>query len=92
MTDDHFSALLSAADAKKDGTGWMRTAEARLISLHLASNGASLSVGRIEAVKLDKGLVRARTVKGEVYVLALADVFAGAVEAPASEGRKAGFV
>jgi len=91
MTEEHLAALLTAAEAKKDSSGWSKPAEGRLVSLHVASNGASLSVGRIEALKVEKGLVTARSVKGELYVLALADVFAGAVEAPPSEGRRAGF-
>ena len=91
MTEEHLAAVLGAAEAKKDGAGWQKTGEGRLISLHVAVNGAGLSVGKIEAVRVDKGLLKARTVKGEVYVIALADVFAGAVEAPASEGRQAGF-
>jgi len=91
MTENHLCALLNAAQAKKDSDGWSKPADGRLISLHAAANGASLSVGRIEALKVEKGLVTARSVKGEVYVLALADIFAGAVEPPASEGRRAGF-
>ena len=91
MTEEHLAALLGAAEAKKDGSGWQKPAEGRLISLHVAANGTGLSVGKIEALRAEKGLLKARTVKGELYVLALADVFAGAVEAPPSEGRQAGF-
>jgi hypothetical protein len=49
-------------------------------------------VGRIEALRLENSLVKTRSVRGELYVLALEDLFAGAVEAPALGGRKPGFV
>ena len=44
------------------------------------------------ALRLDGPLLHARTQRGEVFVLCLADVFAGAVDEPAEQGRKAGFV
>lgn len=91
MTEDHLTALLTTAEAKKDDKGFLRAAEGRNLSLYVASAGASLTVTRVEAVKIDKQLVHARTVRGETFVLALQDVFAGSVEQPPSAGRKAGF-
>ncbi len=84
--------MLAAAQAKKDDQGWLVPAEGRQLTLYVASNGASLNVGRVEALQAEGKLLRARTVKGELYVLALEDVFAAAVETPSSSGRKAGFV
>ena len=92
MTQDHLSALLSVAGAKKNGEGWMQSPDGRHITLHAAFNGASLSVAKIEALRVEGGLVQARTVKGDVYVLALSDLFAGAVEGGTTTARKAGFV
>jgi hypothetical protein len=92
MTEEHLSALLGAAEAKKDGEGWMRPPEGRNITLYVSSNGASMTVGKVEALRVAGQLLRARTVRGEEFVLALEDVFAGAVDAPATAGRKAGFV
>jgi len=86
------TALLSAADSKKDDKGFLRTAEGRTLTLYVASSAASLTVNKVEAVRVDRGLVHARTTKGEVFVIALVDVYAGAVEAPPTGGRKAGFV
>jgi hypothetical protein len=91
MTDEHLAALLAAAEAKKDKEGWHRPPEGRPMTLYAAAGGALLTVTRVEAVRADKGLVQARTTKGETYVLALADLFAGAVEAQQSTARKAGF-
>jgi dTDP-glucose 4,6-dehydratase len=91
MSEEHLSALLAAAEAKRGSDGWSRAADGRLLTLYVASGGASITIGRVEAVKLDQGVVMARTSRGETYVAALADVFAGAVEAPAAAARKAGF-
>ena len=92
MTEQHFSALLATAEAKKASDGWVKPPEGRFLTLYVAFNGASLTVSRIESVKSETGLVRAKTTKGETYVLALADIFAGAVDAASTTGRKAGFV
>jgi hypothetical protein len=93
MTDDHLSALIALCEAgKKDKEGWFHLPEGRHLTLYAAFNGASLSVGKVAELKRDGELVVARTVKGETYMLALSDVFAGAVEASAAQSRKAGFV
>jgi hypothetical protein len=65
--------------------------DGRSLTLYAAFNGASLTVSRVEAVKSEQKLLYARTKKGEVYVLALTDVYAGAVEESQAATRKAGF-
>jgi hypothetical protein len=90
MTEEHFGALLKAADAKREGD-WFKAREGRQITLYAAANGANLTVARVEALRLDGGIVHARNTRGETYVLALVDVFAGATEGPQTETRKAGF-
>lgn len=91
MTEEHLTALLTAAEAKKDEKGFLRTAEGRTLTLYVASSAANLTVSKVEALRPEKGLLHARTVKGELFVLAIADVYAGAVEAPSTGTRKAGF-
>ncbi|HET9955431.1 MAG TPA: hypothetical protein VFQ61_13040 [Polyangiaceae bacterium] len=91
MTEEHLSALLSAAEAKKNDQGFLQPSEGRTITLYMASGGASLQVSKIEALRTERDLVHARTTKGELFVLALVDVFAGSVDGPSSGGRKAGF-
>lgn len=91
MTEDHLGALISAAEAKKEKDGWFTLPEGRHLTLHVAFGGASLNVERIAQIKRDGQLVHARTVKGELFVVALTDVFAGAVDAPKAGSRKAGF-
>lgn len=91
MTEEHLRAILVAAEAK-EADGWMAPAAGRTLTLYVSSGGALLTVSRVEAVRVDKALVSARTAKGEVYVLALVDLFAGATDAPTNTARKAGFV
>jgi hypothetical protein len=92
MTEEHFAALMTVSEAKKDSGGWYVSEDGRHMTLYAASSGgANLTVSRVEAAKVDKGLVQARTTRGEVFILALEDVFAGAVDTPKTESRKAGF-
>ena len=91
MTEEHLTALLSAAEAKKDDKGWVGAADGRLFTFYVAYGGAGLTVGRVEAIKVDGKLVHARTNRGELYLLALSDVYAGAIEGPTATSRKAGF-
>ena len=93
MTLEHWAALMEASGAKKDDKGYLAPPEGKLLTLYLSSGSSTLSVQRIEAVRQEQGLVHARTKKGELFVLALADLFAGAVEeTQGSSQRKAGFV
>jgi hypothetical protein len=91
MTEDHLTALLSAADAKKDDKGWVGAADGRLFTLYVAYGGAGFTVSRIEAMRIDGKLLHARTNRGELYLLAMSDVYAGALEGPTAQARKAGF-
>ena len=93
MTEEHLTALLNAAEAKKDDKGYFAPPEGKLLTLYVASGSSTLSVSRIEAVRHEQGLVHARTKKGELFVLALQDIYAGAVEeTQGGSTRKAGFV
>lgn len=91
MTDEHFTAIVQAAQAKKDGQGWWTSQEGRHMTLYVSSSSSSLTVNKVEAVQLDGKLVRARTARGETYILALEDIFAAAVEPEAQGARRAGF-
>ena len=91
MTEEHFNALLAAAEAKKEERGFSLP-DGRSLTLYVASGGASLTVARVQAAKVERGLVYAQTIKGERYVVALEDCFAGSIDAPPTGGRKAGFL
>jgi len=93
MTQEHWSALLAVAEAKKQDQGFLALPEGRALTLYVAANSATLSIARIHQVKLEGALVHARTNKGEHYVVALEDVYAGSVDTPtASTAKKAGFL
>ncbi|HEY5961466.1 MAG TPA: hypothetical protein VIV60_33135 [Polyangiaceae bacterium] len=91
MTSEHLSALLQAASAKTDDEGWQHPAEGRSMTLHLAHDGATLSISRICAARVTGKLVYTKSSQGELYVVSLDDLFAGSVEGPREVGRKAGF-
>lgn len=91
MTGDQLAALLKLAEAGKADDGWSSLTQYTL-TLHAAFNGASLSLSRIEEVKVAGPLLYAKGSRGETHVVRLDDVFAGTIEASREKGRKAGFV
>ena len=91
MTQEHLSAILELLSAKADKDGWSTFSDGRGLTLYAAHQGVQLTVPRVEAIAVKSGLVRARTAKGEIYIVALEDVFAAAAEAAATQARKAGF-
>ena len=92
MTRDHLQALLNAAEASEGKDGWMELGAGRSLNLYAASNGVGLTVSRVSSLRVEPQWVTAKTARGELYVVALEDLFAGAVEAPAQGARKTGFV
>ncbi len=64
------------------------------MTLHVAHEGASMTVSRIEALRQDGELVFARNPKRELFALVRSDVFAIALEGEPVAGkaaRRAGF-
>lgn len=94
MTDDLLKAALDMAEAKTDKDGWAELPEGRMLTLYAAHEGVSLPVSKIEAVLIVGGLLKARSSKGETFVLALKDVFAIALDGggKGAQARKAGFL
>lgn len=91
MKQEHLAAVLEGVAARPDKDGWANLSDGRYLTLYAAHDGVQLTVARVEAVQQQAGLVRARTVKGEIYVLALEDLFAAALEAAPAQTRRAGF-
>ena len=91
MTEEHWSALLKVAETKPDDSGWACPPDGRHLTLHVAREGATLTVGRVESLRQEADLVYARTSRGDTYVVALADIFAGAIDGTTKTDRKAGF-
>jgi hypothetical protein len=87
-------AVLDAASATvKDG--WSQLPEGRTLTLHVAHDGVSLSISKVEAFRVVDGVLQAKNSKGELYLVGHDDVFAAALDRPAdpaSGGRKAGFL
>ena len=92
MTQEHLSAILELISAKLDKDGWSTFPDGRGLTLYAAHDGVQLTVARVEGLMVKAGLLRARTARGEIYLLAMEDVFAAAAEAAAVNVRKAGFV
>ena len=94
MTGDHLYAILKLAGAKAEKDGWAMLPDGGTMSLHVAHDGASMNVSRIEALRQDGELVFARNSKREIFVVVRSDIFAVALEAesvPGKIARRAGF-
>jgi hypothetical protein len=92
MTGEHLEAILKNAQAKSDKDGYMSLGDGALLTLYAAHDGVSLTVSRVEAVKIDGEIVYARTSKKETYALGRTDLFAVALEGAVGQPvRRAGF-
>ena len=91
MNQEHLSAVLATANVQPDKDGWATLEGDRTLTLYVANQGVSLNISRIEALRSEGPLLVARNQRGETFVLALADVFAAAVEGAKSAARLAGF-
>jgi hypothetical protein len=94
MTEEMLRTVLETAQAKADKEGNAALPPGRLLTLYTAHAGVGLTVGKVERLRISGGSVRAHTVKGDTFLLALEDVFAAAVEGTGEPGaqRKAGFL
>jgi hypothetical protein len=101
MTEAMLERILGEANASapakgKDADEERTLGDGRKLTLHLAHDGAAMSVARIEAVRIAPGgVLVARNDKGERFFVALDDVYAIALDAGTSTGsatRKAGFL
>jgi hypothetical protein len=94
MTGEQLDTILKLAGAKSDKEGWSTLPEGSTMSLHVAHDGASMTVSRIDALRGDGELVCARNPKREIFVVVRSDIFAAALETDAIAGkvaRRAGF-
>jgi hypothetical protein len=94
MTGDHLEAVLKLAGVKSDKDGWSALPEGTTLTLHIAHDGASMSISRVEAIRQDGDLLYARNPKRELYAVVRTDIFAVAVDGEATAGkvvRRAGF-
>jgi hypothetical protein len=92
MVGDSLSAILEKAHAKADKEGFLVLPEGITATLYVSHNGVGLTVSKVDAIRIDKALLHARTAKKESFMLELGDVYAVALEG--SQGtpvRRAGF-
>jgi hypothetical protein len=94
MTGEHLEAILKVAGAKAEKDGWLALPDGNTLTLHVAHDGAGMTISRIEAIRSDGELVFARNPKRELFAVVRTDVFAVALEGEAAAGkvvRRAGF-
>ena len=85
--------VLESAQARET-EGWWQLSDGRYLSLYVAHDGVSLTVQKVESVRVHHSLLHAKNSKGETFLLALEDVFAAAFDAGTTSAgtRKAGFL
>ena len=93
MTGEHLDTIIKNAGAKSEKDGFASLPDGTSMTLYVAHDGASLTVSRVEGIKVEGELVYARTTKGERYSLARSDLFAVALEGvtTGTPVRRAGF-
>jgi hypothetical protein len=94
MTGDHFDAVLKMAGAKSEKDGWQVLSDGATMTLHVAHDGASMAVPRVDSVRQDGELVFARNARREIFAIIRGDVYAVALDGEPSAGkvlRRAGF-
>ena len=92
MTQEQLEAVLKQLSAKLDKEGWWTTPEGLLLTVHLAHDGASLSVPRVDSLRIDGAIVTARTPRRETHCFVRDDVFAVASDGGnAEKSRRPGF-
>lgn len=94
MTGEHLEAILKVAGAKSEKDGWLALPEGATMTLHVAHDGAGMTIPRIEGLKQDGELVFARNSKRELFAVVRTDVYGVAFEGEAQAGkvvRRAGF-
>jgi hypothetical protein len=92
MVGEQLQAIFKNAQAKTEKDGFTVLPEGTTATLYAAHGGVSLTVSRVEAVRVDAGLLTARTVKRESYMVEVTDLFAVAVDGTTNGPvRRAGF-
>jgi hypothetical protein len=93
MTGEHLDTILKNAGAKTEKDGFAGLPDGTSMTLYIAHDGVSLTVSRVEGLKVEGELVHARTAKGERYAIGRSDLFAVAIDGAATGApvRRAGF-
>ena len=93
MTEQMLRTIVEMAGGAFDKEGKAALPERHTLTLHLAHDGASLSIARLVRLSLRNETIMAEDDKGELLVASLSDAFAATISAPAGgNARKAGFI
>lgn len=91
MTREQIEAILKTHSAKSDKEGGYTLPEGSNLTFHVAHDGASLSLQKVESLRFDGELLYARSAKQQMAIV-ITDVFAVAVEGGVGPARRpAGF-
>jgi len=94
MTADHLETILKVAGARSEKDGWQTLPDGATLTLHIAHDGAGMTISRVDAIKQEGDLVFARNPKRELFALARVDLYAVALDGESTAGkvvRRAGF-
>lgn len=92
MTRDDLALVMKQSDLKGPLEGkWLELPEGRTLTLHLAHNGATLSVSTVQSLLFKGARLVARNERGELFSAALDDMFACSLSPEKASGRQAGF-
>lgn len=92
MTSAELEEVFKALNVKIDKDGWAAFPEGSFGTLHIAKDGASLALTRLEAIRVLGELLVARTPKKEQYFARREDVLAVAFDPGSTQtSRRAGF-
>lgn len=94
MTEAMYQRILERSEAQTPKKGPSKLPEDKSITLYLASHGGSITVANVVELSNADGIVEARNRKGELFILALEDILAAAVNTndERGAGRRAGFM
>jgi hypothetical protein len=93
MTKQMFEAMLRRAECTMSSDGRAALPDGRTMTLYLSRSGASLQVARVVELQVNDALVEALDNRGELFIVAIDDLFAASVSAATTKaGRKAGFL
>lgn len=91
MTNEQFTTVLTMLPVTRTDDGWWKCERDQFLSLYVAHDGVPLQIAKVETLKAEGHLMRAKTHRGEQYIIVMEDLFGVAAEAPSAVARKAGF-
>lgn len=90
MDDSQFKALLEAAQVEKEGEWSVLTGE-KTLTLHVSSGGVGLAVSKVVRLRVVAGLLQTENQQGDLFLVSIAEVFAGSIHGRGTKSRQAGF-